>query len=235
MELKVIGTGSSGNAYIISDAYSDLILDAGMPIKDIKQALNYNVTRIKGVLISHVHKDHTRALKDLLNLGAMAYMNASVKESYDQYNARSVKPFEAFGLDRYISCFAFEVPHDNVDCYAYFIKWGDVKRILYMTDLEYCPTDISGLKPTDIIVECNYCEDMVDENAENIRHKLLGHMGLKTCKDFLGRMKHDDLQNVFLCHRGLDTSDPEEMQKAISEILPNTNVYVCKKDLTVKI
>lgn len=233
MVFKVIGTGSSGNSYILTDGESKLILDVGMPIKEIKRALDYDVTRIVGVLISHVHKDHTKALKDILNLGAIAYMNNSVKESYECYNARSVKPFEVFGLNRDISCFAFEVPHDGVECYAYYIRWGEDRRILYMTDLEYCPTDISGLKPTDIIVECNYCEDMVDEDAENIRHKLLGHMGLRTCKDFIGRMKHDGLQNVFLCHRGLDTSNPEEMQRVISESVPNANVYVCEKGLEV--
>ena len=99
MELKVVGTGSSGNAYILSDGISDVILDAGMSIKEIKQALGFNVTKIRGVLISHIHKDHTQALEKLLMSGVLAYMNPTVKEVYaDYYNARSVKPFELFRL-----------------------------------------------------------------------------------------------------------------------------------------
>ena len=72
-----------------------------------------------------------------------------------------------------------------------------------MTDLEYCPIDLSKITPTDVIVECNYCEDMVDMEADNIRHKLLGHMGLKACKDFIKHVASIELKNVILCHRGL--------------------------------
>lgn len=233
MELKVVGTGSSGNAYILSDGISDLILDAGMSIKEIKQALGFNVTKIRGVLISHIHKDHTQALEKLLMSGVLAYMNPTVKEvCADYYNARSVKPFEVFRLAENITGLGFDVPHDNVPCYGYYLKWDD-RRILYLTDLEYCPIDLSKITPTDVIVECNYCEDMVDMEADNIRHKLLGHMGLKACKDFIKHVASIELKNVILCHRGLDTSDPDEITKTISTVAETAHVYVARKGLTI--
>ena len=51
MTLKCIGSGSSGNCYILtSDSGETLILDCGIPIKEIKKGLDWNVKGIVGVL-----------------------------------------------------------------------------------------------------------------------------------------------------------------------------------------
>ena len=50
MTLKCIGSGSSGNCYILTCNNEKLILDCGMPIKDIKKGLNWNVKDVVGVL-----------------------------------------------------------------------------------------------------------------------------------------------------------------------------------------
>ena len=36
MEIKVIASGSSGNAYTISDGATTLLLDAGVPLREIQ-------------------------------------------------------------------------------------------------------------------------------------------------------------------------------------------------------
>lgn len=56
MQLHCIATGSTGNCYtLISDSRETLILDCGIPIKEIKKGLNWNIRGIKGVIISHTH------------------------------------------------------------------------------------------------------------------------------------------------------------------------------------
>ena len=56
MTLKCIGTGSSGNCYLlISDNGETLILDCGIPIKEIKKGLDWNIRGIRGMIISHAH------------------------------------------------------------------------------------------------------------------------------------------------------------------------------------
>lgn len=39
--LKCLGSGSSGNCYLLSTATETLILDCGIPIKEIKRGLVY--------------------------------------------------------------------------------------------------------------------------------------------------------------------------------------------------
>ena len=55
MTLKCIGSGSRGNCYILKANNEKLILDCGLPIKVIKQGLDFDLGGIQGVLISHAH------------------------------------------------------------------------------------------------------------------------------------------------------------------------------------
>ena len=55
MTLKCINSGSSGNCYILTCNNEKLILDCGLPIKFIKQVLDFDLGFIQGVLISHAH------------------------------------------------------------------------------------------------------------------------------------------------------------------------------------
>lgn len=51
MKLKCIATGSTGNCYLLtSDSGETLILDCGIPIKEIKKGLNWNIKDVVGVI-----------------------------------------------------------------------------------------------------------------------------------------------------------------------------------------
>lgn len=55
MLLKVVGTGSSGNCYILENENEALILEAGCRMKSALKTIDYNVSKISGVLITHEH------------------------------------------------------------------------------------------------------------------------------------------------------------------------------------
>ena len=56
MKLKCLGSSSAGNCYLLtSDSEETLILDCGIPIKEVKKGLNWDIRGIKGVIISHAH------------------------------------------------------------------------------------------------------------------------------------------------------------------------------------
>ncbi len=55
MKLTTLGSSSSGNGYVIEGKEDALIIEAGCPVINAKQALNYQVNKIRGVLISHEH------------------------------------------------------------------------------------------------------------------------------------------------------------------------------------
>ena len=60
MKLKVLGSGSSGNCYILENDTEALIIEVGVPFKDVKVALNFDIKKIKAVIVTHEHGDHRR-------------------------------------------------------------------------------------------------------------------------------------------------------------------------------
>lgn len=55
MHLKILGSSSHGNCYILQSATDTLIIECGIRYKDILQGLNFNLQGVVGALISHQH------------------------------------------------------------------------------------------------------------------------------------------------------------------------------------
>lgn len=55
MLLKIIGSGSSGNGYILESENEALLLEVGVKVKDMKRSIGWNISKICGCLISHEH------------------------------------------------------------------------------------------------------------------------------------------------------------------------------------
>ena len=60
MQLITLGSGSSGNGYIIQSEHEAIIIECGMPFKDVVAALKGNVKNIVGCIVTHSHGDHAR-------------------------------------------------------------------------------------------------------------------------------------------------------------------------------
>lgn len=73
MDIRPIASGSSGNAYWISDGKTPLLLDAGIPMKAIQIGCGFRVRELGGCFITHCHGDHSKAAKDLLRYGVDVY------------------------------------------------------------------------------------------------------------------------------------------------------------------
>ena len=59
MKLKTLGSGSSGNCYMLENDKEALIIEAGLPFMEVKKALDFNVMKIKAVITTHFHTDHS--------------------------------------------------------------------------------------------------------------------------------------------------------------------------------
>lgn len=53
--LKVLATGSKGNCYLLQAGNDKLLLECGIPYKEILKGLDFNLNGVQGCLISHEH------------------------------------------------------------------------------------------------------------------------------------------------------------------------------------
>lgn len=56
MNIRITGTGSKGNNYILTDKNENhLLIDFGIQPLEIKKMIDFDVEHIVGCLVSHVH------------------------------------------------------------------------------------------------------------------------------------------------------------------------------------
>jgi len=55
IDVRALASGSTGNCYLVNDGESKLLLEAGIPFKKIQQKLDWTISELSGVLVSHEH------------------------------------------------------------------------------------------------------------------------------------------------------------------------------------
>jgi len=55
LEVRPIASGSTGNCYLIGGDGRQLLIEAGIRFARIQQALDFQLDRLDGCLISHCH------------------------------------------------------------------------------------------------------------------------------------------------------------------------------------
>lgn len=116
-------SGSSGNCSVIQTEKATLLVDAGLTGKAVCGALasaGINPASIDGILVTHDHIDHTRAVGILsrkydmpvyANAGTWEAMNPIVKQ-VDFRNVRVFRTDEDFYIGD-INILPFKTPHDS--------------------------------------------------------------------------------------------------------------------------
>lgn len=241
MVLKVLSSGSAGNCYILeASGGGKLIIECGIPMREIKQALNFNLHGVAGCLVSHRHQDHSKALQDILKCGIRVLSTEDVFTSQNVKNrafCKSVEPMHGYAIGGY-KVFVLPVVHD-VPCVGFIIEHMEMGRLLFITDtmmLEYRLPQLNH-----IMIEANYSDDILQENIGRgivpsaVRERLLrSHMELQTCKDVLAQNDLSGVNEIILLHLSGNNSDPTEFTRQVCESTGKP-VYVAKRGLTLDI
>ena len=69
MVLKVIGSSSKGNCYILESDTEALIIEAGCKLLEVKKAIQWQLSKVVGCIISHEHNDHAGYAKEYAKAG----------------------------------------------------------------------------------------------------------------------------------------------------------------------
>ena len=75
-KLKVVNSGSSGNAYILECDNETLLIELGVSFQEIIDKLYYNIPKVSGAIVSHKHLDH--ANKRTIEISDMYFLTISL-------------------------------------------------------------------------------------------------------------------------------------------------------------
>ncbi len=229
MNLKVISTGSQGNAYVLENDSEALLIECGVKIMDIKKALNFSFSKVSGCLVSHRHLDHAKSVKDLMKAGINVWTSEATHEAMGttmHHRACMLPEWKLQNIGNF-KVKAFNVDHDGVPCYGFLIYHKDCGRVLFCTDLKYVPGTFDKL--SNIIIEANYDQKIIDRkvaegmNPKFLRNRVLrSHMSLDTC---IGALRANDLSmvnNIVLVHLSDSNSHAVNFKKEVEKATGRT-------------
>lgn len=242
MELVVLGSSSSGNCYVLQNESEALVIEAGVSLLEVKKAVDFNMGKIAGVLVSHEHGDHAGNVNDFLN----ARINVWLSEGTDNAIKGKIKGahlpllIEA-GSKMQVGGFTvlpFDIKHDAAEPLGFLINHPETGTILFATDTYYLPYKFEGL--SNIMIECNYRMDLLQKRIDSgkvptkLRDRTLeSHMSFDTCLEALQANDLRKVNNIVLIHLSDGNSNAEEFKADIHKATGKT-VHVADKGLRIK-
>jgi len=239
MKLTILGSGSSGNCYIIQDANEAIVIEAGIRFKEVKCVLGYNLIKVAACLVSHEHGDHAGYFADFIDSSIPVYATQGTWDAIGTAQssfARVCIPGTAFACGGF-NVLPFDTKHDAAQPCGFLISHKDTGTILFATDTYYLPYRFEHL--SQIMIECNYIRGNLIENIRNgsVPDKVAkrvhrSHMELGTCIDALKANDLSEVRNIILLHLSRSNGDPVGMPKAVTAAIGRP-VIVAKKNLTI--
>lgn len=228
LKIRVQGSSSAGNNYVLEDGDSSLMIEAGVRLKTILKK-GVNLKPIKGLLVTHEHGDHSKYANDiLLSSGFDIYASQGTLDQLGiKRRGHVLKSGEPKYIDNWI-VIPFDVKHDVAEPLGFIIQSPSNENIVFLTDTVYSPVVFpKGI--TYWLVECNYSKEILRDNVKNgIVHPAVAkrvrnsHMSLDTCKEFFQVNNLEDTKEIILIHLSDKNSDATQFKNDIEKITKKT-------------
>lgn len=221
LKLKIIGSSSKGNCYILKSETTSVMLDCGC-----KKVINEDLTKIDAIVLSHLHYDHTGVIPKIKDLyQGKYYANKDTLDvlpvlDKDKIEVVSGKKFEI----KDFSLVPFELLHD-VPCYGYLIKDNISKcKFVYITDtgmVDYQFKDIDFF-----LIESNCDEDLLTyEDYKEVR-LYETHLSMQQTANFLNKNINHNTKKILLGHISRSETDYKKHERYILGVIDNKNTEV---------
>ena len=239
MKLKVLGSSSHGNCYILENDSEALILEAGVKFAEVQRAVNFNIGKIVGCLITHEHKDHVGHINEFLNYAVPVWASeGTIKNTIIKgHRLPFILAAGSFLNMGGFKIIPFSAKHDAAEPLGFFINHPETGSVLFATDTYYLPCKFTGLN--NILIECNYRLDILERNIAAgvipavMRNRIVqSHFSYEHCLQALQANDLRAVNNIVLIHLSNDNSNAEEFRLGIYEATGKT-VHIAEKGMTI--
>lgn len=240
MRVSILASGSSGNSTLLETASTRLLIDAGLGKRETLArlaAIENDLHRLDGILISHEHNDHCSGLPQVLSLWkAPLYVSEPTMDALRRNlpgtlgkRLRGVETIHAgqrFTIGD-IEVHAFAIPHDAVDPVGFTFRCHGVKLAL-VTDLGYMPELVKvHLRDSDCLaLESNHDLDMLKVGPYPwvVKQRVLsrtGHLSNHAVSEYLSDPDGFDARARYLvlAHLSQENNNPHLARLSAEEAL----------------
>jgi len=238
MKFTVLGSGSSGNAVLISTGKTNVLVDAGMSAREILRRLGevgVGLDQLDAILLTHEHGDHAGGLRVLMgSVSCPVYISRPTEDAFydtrkggQNSDSESSKRRAALknrtveiesNHDFRIGDIDFEpfsVPHDAADNFGFVAKKDGV-RIATLMDFghisELITTKLRGCDA--IVIESNHSRDMLRACSMytwDLKQRIMsrtGHLSNEDLYDWLSGDFDGRARHIVLAHLSQRANEP---------------------------
>lgn len=241
MELRVIGSSSAGNAYVLESASESLLVECGMIWSSIQTGMEYRIGKCVGCLISHEHGDHSKSVRKVIEHMIPVYTSAGTAQALHiddvpmVHSIPELRPVKIGSFD----VIPFPTQHDAAEPFGFLIRHPECGTILFATDTYYL--QFTFPKINHMMIECNYIQSILDANTESgtiteLRRNrtIKSHLSLETLLDIIAANDMTGVRNIVLIHLSPDNADEQVMKQVVTEHT-GTNVIVAKQGIKLNL
>lgn len=227
VDLKVLGSSSSGNCGLVVHQGKYYLVDAGFSGKKIREKLTpfgISLEDLSGVFITHEHHDHIVGLKRLSKLKQLKfyanYKTAQAIENRLQLNAHWTifETNETFTVDK-LSIIGFSIPHDAQDPVGYLFT-SEEERCVWATDIGHITPQIAQIltQAHKLVLESNHEIQLLWDHPtrpQYLKERIAGPYGHLSNQDVFNFIKNTPhtWKSVCLAHISKDCNSISHMQK----------------------
>lgn len=202
MRIDLLASGSKGNACVVRDGTTCILIDCGTTKKYLSQAMgkvHVSHDDIDALLITHDHSDHISQLNMFKDLPIYSPVELSDIESF---HVEQMHPFFVETLKVTPLALSHDAPHTT----GYILENG-MEKMVYITDTGYVKDSYFPLcKGADyIVMECNHDVEMLmhTRRPQYVKARIFsdeGHLCNEDCAEVLDQIVTRNTKSIFLAH-----------------------------------
>jgi len=244
MRFASLGSGSRGNATLISQGKTTILVDCGFSARETEKrmhTLEVDASNLTAIIVTHEHSDHiggVRVLARKYNLpvyataGTAGCLSADLTELITEFSSHDV-----FAIDD-IEVRPFPVPHDAREPSQFVFNDGQ-HRVGILTDVGMItPVIEQALSLCDaLLLEANHDIDMLDNGdyPDHLKYRVsgrLGHLNNVQSAKLLEKIDTSRLQHIVAMHLSEKNNSPNIVTPLFAQALncDQSWITVAKQD-----
>lgn len=237
MKFQSLASSSHGNAYIVSDNCTHVLLECGVSHKKLQQLAGFQLASLDGCIVSHEHKDHSQCVEKILASGVPVYLSQGTARALELPEklldlATEMESWKQFTIGS-MDILPFSTFHDAQEPLGFVVQSrvdGDV--LAFATDTVNLPYNFPGVNL--LAVEANFQQDILDRcerMPEKTRHRVSNtHMEIDKLCECLRRMDLSRCREIYLLHLSSATSHEGHFINKVMRSVPHSiRVTACGK------
>jgi phosphoribosyl 1,2-cyclic phosphodiesterase len=246
MKFCSLGSGSSGNSYIVAKNNTKVLVDCGFSVTELESRMGLrkiNPIDITAIFLTHEHDDHSKGAfafaekynKPIyLTYGTLKMCQKRIKKSYN-LTINIISPLDILELNDFI-IYIIPVPHDAREPVQFKFQ-SEETTLAIITDLGFGNKElINSIQQINaLILESNHDENLLHQSnyPKNLKDRIrsnYGHLSNDESLEILKKLNLDNLRWLGAAHLSKENNSPELVKNSWKKLFED-KIYIIDPDL----